>query len=155
MKFMTLFLRKNTSCIFSFKIECTILEPRASFIRLYLWALCAIAIQPWNVKGKFCSRWKFQDQCGPHLYWNQFEKFMKLLELKGPITWNWVVPHVKFVKKSDEIFWKLREIGSIFLSIWLEESWISLETFWNSVGILCEMIFTKENLEKSPASIFS
>jgi hypothetical protein len=95
------FWEKNTSCIFSIKIECTILEPTASFIWLYLWALCAIAIQPWNVKGKFCSRWKFQDQCGPHLYWNQFEKFMKLLELKGPITWNWVVPHVKFVEKNS------------------------------------------------------
>ncbi len=115
MKFVTLLLRKNTSCIFSFKIECKILEPSASFIQLYLWALCAIAIQPWNVKGKFCSRWKFQDQCGPHLYWNQFEKFMKLPELKGPIMWNWVVPHVKLVDKNDEIFWKVHEIGKHIL----------------------------------------
>jgi len=29
---------------------------------------------------------------------------------------------VKFVKKTDEIFWKVREIGSILLLIWLEES---------------------------------
>ncbi len=127
MKFITLFLSKNTSCIFSFKIECMILEPSASFIRLYLWALCAIAIiQPWNVKSKFCSRWKFQDQCGPHLYWNQFEKFMKLLELKGPITWEIELCHmwsllrrmmkyfgrfVKLVAYSCGFGWKSHELA--------------------------------------------
>jgi len=91
----------------------------------------------------------------PRSMWSTFIlksvwKFMKLLELKGPIAWNWVVPHVKFVKKTDEIFWKVREIGSIFLSIWMEESWISLETFWNSVGILCEMILPRRIWRNHP-----
>ena len=35
--------------------------------------------------------------------WNWFENFMKLLEVKGRVSWNWGVSHVKSVYENREL----------------------------------------------------
>ena len=62
--------------------------------------LCNNRTQHGNVHNKLYARWQAYEH-DPPLQWNWFGEIHEVAIVKGPISWNWGVPHVKLVNEKN------------------------------------------------------